>query len=230
LAKKLLVKESLLEIKLNKRQKKILTWIVVWAGLLIVVLYSPVGSPGLYSSQNYYADSQSVSLKGGGIINSPKGTSSSMDDDNGSVLPDISTTPGTNYSSGNYQSANSISRGSSYSSPQSAYQNTNQSSTGASGGTGVSIIADEGSRSSNASSGIAMTNGITSITTSDLSSTNTSNKQSSPTGTTATAGGTDPGGDPTGDPIPVGDGWWALLLFGGIYVVLKRKFTSRKPV
>ena len=211
---------------MNKRQKKILTWIVVWAGLLIVVLYSPVGSPGLYSSQNYYVYNQSIPVKSGEIINSPKRSSSSEDADNGSVLPDMSTMSGTNYTTGNYQSANSSSRGSSYASQPSSYQNTNQTATGTAGGAGVSIIASGGSRSSNGTSGISMNNGITSITTTDLSSTNTTTKQSSPSGTTATAGGTDPGGDPTGDPIPVGDGWWEMLLLGGMYMVVKRKFNS----
>lgn len=226
--KKESVEELLLEIKLNKRQKKILTWIVVWAGLLIVVLYSPVGSPGLYSSQNDYVDNLSVPLQSGATIHLSKGTSSSEDDDNGSFLPDITTTPATNNSTGNYQSANPSTGGSSYSSQQSTYQNTNTSSSGASGGAGVSIIASGSSRSSNGTSGIAMTNGIASISTTNLSTTNTTTKQSSSSSTTATGGGTDPGFDPTNGPIPVGDGWWALLMFGGIYVVLKRRFTSQK--
>lgn len=202
-----------------------MTWILVWAGLLIVVLYSPVGSPGLYSSQNYYVFNQRAPQSSEGIINSPKRAFSSEDADNGSVIPDIATLPGSNYTTGNYPSANSSSRGSSYSYQQSSYQNTNQSSAGGAGGAGVSIIASGGSRSSNGTSGISMTNGIASISTTDLSTTNTITKQSSQQSTQSTTGGTDPGGDPSGDPIPVGDGWVALLLFGGIYVVLKRKFT-----
>jgi len=209
---------------LNKRQKNIVTWIIVWAGLLIVVLYSPVGSPDLYSSQNYYADNQKVPLTGGGIINSPKGTSSTEDTDNGTDIPDIASLPGSDYTTGNYQSANFASRGSSNSIQNQTYQNSNSSSTDASGGSGVSIIAGGGSRSSNGTSGIAMTNGITSMSSTDLTTATNTTKQSSPSSTQTTAGGTDPGGDPTGDPIPVGDGWGLLLLFGGIYILFKRKF------
>jgi len=216
-----------LKTKLNKRQKKIFTWIIVWAGLLIVVLYSPVGSPGLYSAQNYSINNQTISIKSGAIINSPKGAASSDDAGNDSDLPDISTTPATTNTTGNYQSSNSLSRGSSYSSQQPSYQNTNSSSTGTTGGAGVSIIAGGGSRSSNASSAIAMTNGIASISTTDLSTTNTTTKQSTSSGTLST-GATDPGNDPTGDPIPVGDGWGALLLFGGIYILFKVRNSKEK--
>ena len=207
---------------MNKRQKNIVTWILVWAGLLIVVLYSPVGSPDLYSSQNYYAYNRSVPVKSEGIANSLKGTSSSEDADNGSVIPDIATQPGSNYTTGNYQSANSTSQGSSYSVQNQSYQNTTQSPTGGAGSAGVSIIAGGSSRSSNGTSGIAMTNGIASISSTDLTTATTITKQSVPTGTQTTSGGTDPGGDPSGDPIPVGDGWGALLLFGGIYFLFKR--------
>jgi len=209
---------------LNKRQKNIVTWVVVWAGLLIVVLYSPVGSPDLYSTQNNYSYNRSVPVKSEGIANSLKGTSSSEDADNGSVIPDIATQPGSNYTTGNYQSANSTSQGSSYSVQNQSYQNTTQSPTGGAGSAGVSIIAGGSSRSSNETSGIAMTNGIASISSSELTTSNTITKQSSPLSTQTTAGGTDPGGDPTGDPIPVGDGWGILLLFGGIYILFKRKF------
>jgi len=214
---------------LKKRQKKILTWIVVWAGLLIIVLYSPVGSPGLYSSQNYYTDNQSVPLIRSGFNHSHKVTSSSEDVDNGSAFPENSSTPVTNYTTGNYQSANSLSRGTSYSTNQSSDQNTNKSTTSATGGAGISMIARRGSGSNNGNSAIAMTNGIASISTTDLSSTNTITKQSSQQSTQST-GATDPGGDPTNAPIPVGNSWEALMLFGGIYVLLKMKVTSRKLV
>jgi hypothetical protein len=36
-------------------------------------------------------------------------------------------------------------------------------------------------------------------------------------------GGTDPGGDPTGPPIPVGDGYWLLMLMAAGYAFWKRK-------
>ena len=212
---------------MNKRQKNIVTWIVVWAGLLIVVLYSPVGSPGLYSSQNYYAINQSVPVKSGGVMNSLKRTSSSEDAVEGPDIPDISAQHGSNYTTGDYQTANSTSQVSSYYIDNKSIQNTNSASTG---GAGVSIIAGGGSRSSNGTSGITMANDLASITSTDISTTNTGSKQRAPSSTQSTSGGTDPGGDPTDPPIPVGDGWGALLLFGGIYALLKRKFTSKKLV
>jgi len=36
-------------------------------------------------------------------------------------------------------------------------------------------------------------------------------------------------GDPTGPPIPVGDGFWVLLLMAGGYAIIKKNFYTINP-
>jgi len=196
-------------------------WILVWAGLLIVVLYSPIGSPDLYTSPNYYAGNQSEMFKDGVIANASKIKSSQDYNDNAAELPDISESLHSNYASGNYSSAPvSSSQGYSYAGGQTqSYQNNNSS--GIAGGGGSFIVSGR-SGGSAASSGFSMTSGISSMSlTSKLSS--GIPKQMSTASTQDDGGGTDPGGDPTGDPIPVGDGWGIFILFGMCYAVYKKK-------
>src|SRR5450759_1973386 len=53
-------------------QKNILVWVLPLAGLLLVVLYSPIGSPDLYKQRKYFIENQGVNFNGG-IKNAPKG-------------------------------------------------------------------------------------------------------------------------------------------------------------
>jgi len=205
----------------TKKQNSILVWILLWAGLLIVVLYSPIGSPDYYSSNgNYYVTNQPVSLTNGTTLNAPKSKSSEVYNSYELIIPNGGESSKTNAGGGRYSSGNISSGGSSYSNLSSpSYQNSNAGTGVLSGG--GSFIVSGGSRSSEGSSGITMTNGITTIsTTSDI---NNTTKQSVTNQTTGTPGGTDPGGDPTGDPIPVGDGWGFLFLFGSLYAIIKRR-------
>ena len=198
-----------------------MTWVLVWAGLLIVVLYSPIGSPDFYSSAgNYYVAYQPVTVNNAPILNAPKTNSLVESNSDELIIPDVNLTSKTNTNIGGYHSGNASSGGSTYGSMQTqSYQNTNAGSGSAGGG---SFIASGGSRSSAGSSGIIMTNGIATLsTTTNLS--NTTTRQSVNTDITS-VGGTDPGGDPTGDPIPVGDGWGLLILFGIVYCVFKSKY------
>lgn len=199
-----------------------MVWLIIWAGLLIVVLYSPIGSPDLYSSsQNYYHENRSIAVNAGIIQNAPKSSYSSDNSSNELDIPQVSTLSKSNYSVGNYQSSSEPSHGSSYSVESQSYQSNNSSGMGGLNNGGNSFIASGSSRKNAGSSGVVMTNGITTLSlTTDLS--NTMTKQSV-TNYTAGTGGTDPGGDPTGDPIPVGDGWELLAFLGVIYALFKKK-------
>ena len=212
------VKKYYRYLKLNKRQKNIGTWIVIWAGLLIAVLYSPIGSPGLYSSQNYFESNQPTAIKQGAILNAPARNSSHENNESELDMPDISPVSKTKFSSGSYNQPTTSSTGS-YSGMQNSTYQSDNSVRSESSGSGIAIIAGRSSRNSEGTSGMTMTNGLTAMSlTSELNSTN----RQSATAVTPT-GGPDPGGDPTGDPIPVGDGWEILVLFAFIYVLVKRK-------
>jgi hypothetical protein len=194
-------------------------WILVWAGLLIVVLYSPVGSPGLYTSPNYYAGNQSVMFKDGVIPNASKIKSSQEYNDNAAELPDISESLHSNYATGYSSASVSSSQGYSYGGGQTqSYQNNNYS--GGAGGGGSFVVSGR-SGGSAASSGFSMTSGVSTMSlTSNL---NASTPKQNATSSTTDTGGTDPGGDPTGPPIPVGDGWGLFILFGMCYAVYKKR-------
>lgn len=196
-------------------------WIIVWAGLLIVVLYSPIGSPDLYNSRNYYVQNQSITVNNNVIQNAPKINPVSQNSDNGLDIPDISPVSRTNYAVNNYQSSGSSSQGYSYSIQNQSYQNNNSSGSDGISSGGNSFIMSGGSRNSSASSAVVMTNGITTLSlTTDLNSNPTKQSSSPYKGGT---GGTDPGGDPTGPPIPVGDGWGLLVFFGVCYAAFKKR-------
>jgi len=202
-----------------------MVWILIWAGLLIVVLYSPIGSPDLYSTKNYYVENHSVTFNNNVIQNAPKVNSASYNNDNGLDIPDISQISKTNYTVNDYQSTNTLSQGSSYAVQSQSYQNNNSSGSGGLSG-GNSFIASSGSRNSAASSAIVMTNGITTLSLSADLSSNSSKQSSNPY--KGGTGATDPGGDPTGPPIPVGDGWGLLVLFGVCYAAFKKRLFIKK--
>ena len=208
---------------MTKKQNTRLVWVLVWAGLLIVVLYSPIGSPDYYSSNgNYYVVNKPVTLSSGTTLNTPKANFPEESNSDELIIPDVSQTSKTNAGGGRYSSGNSSSGGSSYGSLSSpSYQNSNAGSGGMSGG--GSLIASSGSRSSAGSSEITMTNGITTMSLTSTGS-NAPPKQNAGEQILGDEGGTDPGGDPNGDPIPVGDGWGILIFFGVCYTAYKKKY------
>jgi hypothetical protein len=206
---------------MTKKQNNIMIWLIIWAGLLVVVLYSPIGSPDLYYSQNYYTEFHSYANPGV-IPNSPSRNYASDNSEVALDIPDVSSHLKTTYSVGSNQSTGGGFQGSSYSVQTQSYQNSNSSGFASSGsGGGSFIVGRGGSRNGGGFTGMTMTNGITNLSlTTDL--TNTSTRQSVYTYQSGT-GGTDPGGDPTGDPIPVGDGWGLLFFFGVCYASFKIK-------
>jgi len=205
--------------------------LIVWAGLLIVVLYSPIGSPGLYSSQNYFVVNQPVIVNNGTILNAPKSKSVSDNNDNDLNIPEVPSELTSNHIAASYQSGSSSSGGLSYGSMQTpSYQNSNSGSGNMGGGSFIASGSSKGSSASSGSSGIIMTNGIAALsTTSDLSTANTRQSIIN-TDPVPSTGGTSPGGDPTGDPIPVGDGWGLFLLMGMSYSAFKMRFYIRNEI
>ena len=207
---------------MQKSKKNILICLLIGASLLIVVLYSPIGSPGLYYSANYYSDHQDVRFNGTKILNAPKIKYTASNVSNEMDIPDINSLSRSNYPIGSHQTTNNPTQGSIYNVQASSYQNTNSTGSGGFIGGGNTFLAVRSSRGSAGTSGVVMTNGITTMSLStDLS--NNLTRQSTTTYTAGT-GATDPGTEPTGPPIPVGDGWGLLLVFGIAYAAIKRKF------
>lgn len=206
---------------MNNKGGKILMWILSWAILALVVIYSPIGSPDLYTTKNYFVANQGVEFKSREIANSPNFNFGS-DNNNEIVLPDYSSSElkSSNYAVGYYPTSNANSMASSYAVQSQNYQKTNNRS-GSMGAGGATFISNNGSSGTNGSSTtVAMNNSITTLT----SNLNVSNGTPRQNASASTNGGTDPGGDPTGPPIPVPDGWGFLLFLAAGYGIIKKYF------
>jgi hypothetical protein len=199
-----------------------------WAGLLVAILYSPIGSPDLYKQSNNYVPNQSVNLSGGAIENDQNISFESSNDNEGLIIPDYSSdgssskSSSANYSYATSVNTNTSSGATSYSSSGSqSYQNLKNGSSGGMAG-GGGFASSEGSGGSAAGSTVAMNGGgVTSLSALTMLSSSKANQY------IADSGGQNPGGDPdAGTRIPVPDGWGFLLLLAASYGIVKKKFFS----
>lgn len=209
---------------MNNKKKNILVWIFTWAALLLVVLYSPIGSPDLYSSSDYAgvpnANFNESSIGNGANFSSESGSDNELDipdysDDESSINPSTSynyTTPASNNTSSGAAASYSTSG-------SQTYQNSKDGSSGTMSGGGSTFISNNGSNSgSDASSAVSMSNG--GITTLSSNVTTNSTLQAAPPASQTT--GHHPPHDPK-NPIPVGDGWVFLLLLAASYGIIKKR-------
>jgi hypothetical protein len=210
------------------KRKKIMVWIFTWAGLLVLVLYSPLGSPDLYSPNIYYIANQSFITGTEESASFPQMKRSGNSSGGGSQainLPTMSSYSINNYSvnSSSY-SGKSITSSSNYSAT--ALGNNANSSNGNSGGGGgfQQISFNSGSRSrnrnSNQNESMFMSSDLSMLAQNSMI-----NRQSGQSGILQSQ--TDPGPDPTGDPIPVGDGWIVMLVFAVAYSIFKITFYKK---
>jgi len=197
-----------------------MVWILVWASLLIVVLYSPVGSPDLYSSRIHFYDNQYVVLNKELIHNAPKTIHSSNDNQDEDVLPKFNQETKSIHPVGNFQSKRNVPQESSYSNFQSQSYRSINTGTENLHESGTTVFARGHSRAYEGSSTVVIANGITTLSTTQEVS-NSSNKQS--ISSDQPSGGTDPGGDPVGNPIPVGDDCGVFIFTGLLYALIKLK-------
>ena len=197
-------------------------WLLTWAGLLLVILYSPIGSPDLYSPKKYFSANQGVHFSSATIVNySPSiksGYQRTYQDFNVPVynLPDLKdnttyTVSGSQESSGSQSGYYKINMNGNPSNANK--QNMNQIS-GINGN--MNIMTGKNSKDNNnltKTGFMALTADLNSLTTN-------SNRQR--VDYSPDSGATDPGDTPVGDPIPVGDGWWLLIMLAGGYLFFKR--------
>ena len=197
-----------------------MVWILVWASLLIVVLYSPVGSPGLYSSKNYYQDNQFVVQNKEMLFHAPKSTLTGNDNQVEAGLPELNQETKSIHPLGNFRSIKTIEQGSSYSRIQiKSYRSINSPSE-IQFQSGITTFARGQSRTNEGNSTAVMANGVATLSSSPEVN-NSASKQS--ISSDQPSGGTDPGGEPVGNPIPVGDGWGILIFSGILYALIKLK-------
>ena len=211
----------------NKR-KNIYIGLLVCASLCIAILYSPVGSPELYSKASYYELYQPAPIAVVGIpkIKSNLQVGSNASDGFNLLIP-VQNTPSKIGLSTSYSVSGSTS--SSQHSFSSAIHNntvgasrfsTLKMSDGAGGQSFYPVIS--GSRKSVGDQ--FAPKGI--FASADIKSFDNNNTLRG-VDYLPNTGATDPGDDPLGPPIPVPDGYGFLLLLGVVYFAIKRFKLSR---
>jgi len=193
---------------------------MVWAGLLVAVLYSPVGSPDLYVPVSYNGANQWVDIAGVEFGNKP-GISNS-NSGNAEAMPSMSS----DYSSRAGGSSSFGGSSTQYSSGSGSFGGSSgmSKSNGASGGMGGGAMSGFSSGSSKKSDGggAASGGGIMSMSSNQSTLQNNSVTTKQAIGYSGGTGGTDPGSDPSGGAIPVGDGWLFLLVLLSVYTIYKK--------
>jgi len=203
----------------DKKQRNILVWVLIWAGLLVAVLYSPVGSPELYAPGHYYSSNGGVMYNNIEISNVPK-IKSNVDNS-------YSGFTGQSYSSGMSTGSFSTVSGNTFGSRQNAgsvsWSNNSTASQSKPNSIGGSMIGISSMRKSQGSTNntFAQNTGVVSLTTDVEDSEDFSTTKQS-VGADLGAGATDPGDDPTGPAIPTGDGWIFLLVLVSVYSIWKK--------
>lgn len=206
----------------DKKRKNILVWALAWAGLLVAVLYSPVGSPGLYTPSNYVG-SQYGGMNAGAKITDVPTIKAGVAANSGNTGSQSYTgrAGGQNvYSaSGNaFDNRSNSGAGGGFSHSAFGNQNAREKASGIGGGSAMVITSARG-RNSNDNT-VAQNTSVVSLST-DMTMFDdySTNKQSVGAGGD---GGTDPGGDPTGPVIPIGDGWVFLMVLVSGYSIWKK--------
>jgi hypothetical protein len=235
---------------MDKRKKIIIIWMLTLASLLVVVLYSPLGSPELYKEANpvtYHGvnfsniDIANVSKIRNQVDNNSNQVTyqevnfSNIDSANVSKIRNqVGNNSGAISVPNNNETMNytykisentSNNKTCSYTAIQEDNFSLNQSSQSIEMNPQFGSIG-AGSKSSKRS--VVSLGGNQSLSlNSDLSSVNNSpfHRATQDELSTETI---DPGGDPTGDPIPVGDGWVFLILLSVAYFVAKKYFFNAK--
>jgi len=202
---------------------KLLMWIMSWAILLLIVAYSPIGSPDLYIKSSYGIKNQGVNFSSG-IENASQVRRIQQTENPDLAIPVYTPKPKSYAVNMGVKTFKSTSQTSyAVSSPAINRAVTMQSSGGGGVGGGFTFL---GSRNAAQAKITQQMNGITSISTdlAQASEPNTTRQFA-----TADAGGgvSDPGDDPVDPPIPVGDGYGFLIMLTVGYAGLKlRKFKN----
>jgi len=215
---------------MEKRQKNILVWLITWSALLLVILYSPIGSPDLYTTKKYFTPNQGVQFTGVEIENAP-GLKNRVGNYQAPSVPDFNSSGLSDIASYSVSVSEHSFNPSSEANPTQAYNPTNSNqkngnSDGFSFGSGASMSTYIGK--STKQNDNPPSTGFMALTT-DLNGLSANSPFQGVNEYLPGSGATDPGfNDPVGDPIPVGDGWGLFILFGACYILLKKVIIKKQ--
>ena len=225
---------------MEKKEKSLLIWILSMAGVILLVLYSPLGSPGMYVKNNYFVENQGVSFFGK-ILNAPKKSnifensnliipgssakfSTTLEANNPTIGNEIPLFTNSNINKAKYRvndnsETNDFQNNANYAVQMSNISNSNKSSTHVGYGNDVLLGYNSYNVSNNNNSNKNSTGFVSMSIDLSLFGESSSNKQT--VDYAPNQGGMDPGGVPTGDIIPVGDGWILLLIMAALYAIIR---------
>lgn len=212
---------------MDKRRNNILIWLITWASLLLLVLYSPVGSPDLYKQNSYYYTyNHGVVFDGEEIPNSTNYRS--IGKGNNDISIPAYSEARKNAASYQVNSANPESKNGSNTGLIVANNEPTKISKGSAGGDGGFSGASGFGKGSNGSSSNLPNGGLISMST-DLSLLADNNTTRQGGGLDNPIGTSDPGGDPNPNSpvIPIPDGWGFLLALAAVYGIIKKSFFMR---
>jgi hypothetical protein len=235
---------------MNKQERTILIWILAVSGMLLILLYSPLGSPDIYNKREYFAENQGVNFRDINICkeyihvgainanvgslrkitNAPKngrvGNSQNVElnvEDNYSKRKLISASSH-GYPESNLKSSSVFSYNYSSNIKSSAANSTATSSSGGGGGGSASGQSSVAFASNNINGSVNVSpilfGGKNSMNV-DLTLFNDSTSNIQVMDT-AQKSGTD-----EGEPLPIPEGWGFLLALASIYICIKRKLFVR---
>lgn len=201
------------------KQKNIVIWFLTWAVLFVVVIYSPIGSPELYQQNRYDGYYTPVNFSTG-IANAPAMHALPQNEETDLGIP-VYTPERKTYTVNTAIQSTKDNHHTNYT-VSAQTNNRTTSNPGIGGGGGGSTFMGSGNKSAQ---GKFTPTVIVSSFSTDLAAAEDPTRQLA--GNAVLDGGTDPGGDPTGPPIPVGDGFWILLIMAAGYVMKKRITKTR---
>jgi hypothetical protein len=221
---------------MNKSDHTILVWVLSWAGVLLALLYSPIGSPDLYHPQKYFAANMGVDFSKITIINAPMNGYVSAPSSSELIVPmsDRASTHSYNYSvnaTGQtvLRSAGAVRRPSraSYANRQGRVSAAaNSASAGsAGGGNSMTYNTQRGVSSSNQNPEVVISIpqldlNLFSVSDSTFQKSADSNLNSTESQPQKVHGLTSPDGSPI-EAAPIGDGWVFLIILAAIYGIFK---------
>ncbi len=233
---------------MDQREKTILIWVLSCAGLLLLLLYSPWGSPDLYSKKIYFAENQGVNFSTCGIKNAYKGEAYSSNYGGAEIkVPDY-------YAERNKQAHYASNATSSSSVTTNRIIAINRSNAGAnlnnrvnSNNTASNSQSSGNSRSFSSSSTKSQNSNSSQQISGQISGASDSFKTSTvdlsifsdstallASNTAQKSNSLDPGlDDPLGEPIPIPEGW-SFLIFMAVaysgYIFVKNKKAKQTSV
>ncbi|MDP4239676.1 MAG: hypothetical protein Q8904_09450 [Bacteroidota bacterium] len=241
---------------MHKSENTILIWVLTWAGILLALLYSPLGSPDLYRHRIYFTEDQGVNFSKSGISkastsisfikaikNAPGNASGNQNDDSELNIPTENKTQRNRY---NYTAAGSTKRVIQNIAAVTIHNNhfksnmragelngSKNSSINGGGGTSVAGLSNTFGSHKSSQNNSGLQNGGINAANLDLSVFGDSTANQINRNLQKVESFSDPGNIPLDQPIPIPDGGSFLILSGLIYcgyILLKKRIINSRTI